>query len=99
MFTSSMYKGYEIIGLEDGDFIVGDNRFPTYDEAMEWIDSNCEESETSMPIPHQYKMFYVDGATDRCLETIITASSYREAKKLLIKDYDVYRIIAYDLIK
>ena len=85
------YNGYTI--TEDhGYYYIGDYAFYSLDEAMDWVDEqNLPDPE--IPVEeHQYRFFYVDRATDRSFNVVISAPDYKTAKKKLLNDYDVYTI-------
>lgn len=88
------YKGYIITISDSGNFQVDDLEFPTFDEAMDWIDSM--EDSPATPITHNqlhtYLFFFVDNATDRSERAYIKAKNYNDAVDILYADYDVYQI-------
>ena len=85
------YKGYTIEQTTDGYFVIGQYAFYSLDEAMDWIDEQDEVMPTAKK-NHKYLFFYVDNATDRSFEVMISAPTYQEAKNKLLLEYDVYHI-------
>lgn len=94
------YKGYIITLSDGGNFQVDDLEFPTFDEAMDWIDSL--EDSPATPLAHNqlhtYLFFFVDNATDRSEQACIKAKNYNDAVDILYANYDVYHIADYDVL-
>lgn len=90
------YNGYVIVE-DDGYYYIGDYTFYSLDEAMEWVDTQNEVVTTEPTVPvrsveHRYRFFYVDRATDRSFNVVISAPDFQAAKKKLYREYDVYTI-------
>ena len=93
------YRGYSISETPDGTYIIDDFEFPTFCEAIEWVDDMVKEStEPQKPKLHNYLFFYIDNATDQSFEAKVLAYNLEEAKKLLRQNYDVYSIVDYDIL-
>ena len=92
------YMGYNIVETEDGYYQVGDFEFPSYDEAIEWIDDVMAEPAPVKSKLHTYLFFYVDKATDQAFQATVKAQNLQEAKSLLRDAYDVYMITDYDIL-
>lgn len=87
------YGGYRIYVTLDGYFQVKNYEFPTLEEAMDWIDAQDD----AMPEEksNKYIIFYIDRSTDKAFQVCIEAKSYKEAERILRKNYDVYMIADY----
>lgn len=71
------YKGHIITETEDGYWQVGQYEFPSYDEALDWIDSEEELPEVSDSRTFVYRVHYVD--TDGYPDQIDIISDSRES--------------------
>lgn len=87
------YNGYTITETPDGYYRVGDYEFPTYDEALDWIDSNDEVPDMDTKRRHTFVFYYVDYDLDRCVEEPIVAYSEAEAELKLRREYNVETIL------
>lgn len=90
--SETMYDGYIIIENDDGYYQIGNVEFPTYDEALEWVDSEKQDFEPSTKL-HTYIFYYIDNYTDSCYSEEVIARSRYEAEILLRRNNDVYHIV------
>lgn len=86
------YNGAIITETFDGNYAIGDVEFPTLDEAIDWWDEQNDVYESEPPKKNKYVIFYIDNATDLSFEVCIEATSYKEAEKILRREYDVYAV-------
>ena len=100
--SETAYKDYIIKENDEGYFQIGNMEFPTFDEALDWVDSEFEETDypiiESKPRLRTYRFFYVDDETDRCFSEDVDAYNFQEAERLLRSNYDVYSIVGYYII-
>ena len=92
------YRGYNIVETKDGYYRVGDFEFPSYDEAIEWVDDVMAEQAPVKSKLHTFLFFYVDNATDQAFQAKVVAKDLQEAKSILKDNYDVYMITDYDVL-
>ena len=93
------YNGAIIYETPDGTYLIDDVEFPSLDEASDWWDEQNDVYESDPPKTHKYVIFYIDYATDMSFEVCIEAPSYREAEKILRREYDVYAVTDWYVIE
>lgn len=93
------YNGSIITETFDGNYMVDDVEFPTLDEAIDWLDDQVDIPETPEHKLHTYVIFYIDNATDMAFEVSIQAYNFKEAEKILRRDYDVFAVTDWYVIE
>ena len=75
------YKGYTITETEDGYWQVDQYEFPTYEEALDWIDSMEDTPRFGAPKLHTYQVSYVTkkGYSDYDIVKAYTKSGAQDA--------------------
>jgi hypothetical protein len=93
------YNGAVITETLDGYYEIEGVEFPTLDEAIEWWDEQNDAYESTPPKIHKYVIFYIDRVTDEAYEVCIEATSYKEAEKILRREYDVYAVTDWYMVE
>lgn len=91
----SDYKGYSIQIKSDGAYVVKNNKVlvktETEEAAKEWIDDLEKQKEKAEEVK-SYTVDYVNSA-DKSATTVVSATSVSEARKKVLKNPDVFRIV------
>lgn len=98
--TSYDYKGYTISETSDGYYQVGEYEFPSFDEAMDWIDEDIQETCEALPpyderfseperTMHKYLIYFAEYGLDQGSMMPVDAYSEAEAESWLRRHFDV----------
>ena len=94
--TSYDYKGYTISETSDGYYQVGEYEFPSFDEAMDWIDEDIQDDVEDISLyneepiqKHKYLIYFAEFGLDQGSMMPVDAYSEAEAEDWLRKHFDV----------
>lgn len=93
------YNGCIISENLDGNYEIEGYEFPTLDEAVDWLDEQSDLAEPEDTKLHKYVIFYIDKATDMSFEVCIEATNYKEAERILRKEYDVFAVTDWYMVR
>ena len=94
--TSYDYKGYTISETSDGYYQVGEYEFPSFDEAMDWIDEDIQDDTDDISLyneepiqKHKYLIYFAERGLDQGSMIPVDAYSEDDAVAWLRRHFDV----------